>query len=51
MKRIANNDNKTMNITKGKEYDVYYLEDKGLVSVKNDIGDEVVVFARYFDWR
>lgn len=51
MKAIANNNNSTLRITKGKEYDIYFYEDRELVSVVNDINDEIVISSHAFDWE
>lgn len=44
MKMRALKDNKTLNITKGKEYKAWiFMDAKGLLLVENNIGDEVVM--------
>ena len=44
MKKVALNNNRTLNITKGKEYELrIYMELRGLVSVVNNIGDKVIM--------
>lgn len=47
MKKIALKANKTLRITKGKEYELStYMEVKGLVVVVNDVDDRVIM-SRY----
>ncbi|QIW88805.1 hypothetical protein P59_208 [Bacillus phage P59] len=50
MKKVASKDNKTLNITKGKEYEVWtFMEVKGLVLVENNVGDNVIMSKYDFE--
>ncbi len=49
MLKKALKDNKTLHITKDKEYEVYKFMEVNLVTVVNDVGDEVIMWRYNFD--
>jgi hypothetical protein len=51
LNKIALKDNKTLHITKGKEYELRTYDVRGLVSVVNDVGDKVIMSRYDFEFE